>query len=216
MFIISGAFCFLRLTGGSGDDIIKGGSAMKDLGTRTLETPRLLLRPFAAGDAHAMFTNWASDPEVTRFLVWPPHGDESVSLAYCRELEAGYGDPTRYDWAIVLRELGEPIGSMGVVQRGEAAESVHIGYCIGRSWWHRGFTSEALKRVIQYLFEEVGVNRIDSRHDPRNPHSGQVMAKCGMVYEGTHRQSDRNNQGICDAAWYAILKEDYEKGRECP
>ena len=65
-------------------------------------------------------------------------------------------------------------------------------------------------------FEEVGVNRIDSRHDPRNPHSGQVMAKCGMVYEGTHRQSDRNNQGICDAAWYAILKEDYEKGRECP
>jgi len=76
--------------------------------------------------------------------------------------------------------------------------------------------TEALKRVIQYLFEEVGVNRIDSRHDPRNPHSGQVMAKCGMVYEGTHRQSDRNNQGICDAAWYAILKEDYEKGRECP
>ena len=52
MFIISGAFCFLRLTGGSGDDIIKGGSAMKDLGTKTLETPRLLLRPFTAGDAH--------------------------------------------------------------------------------------------------------------------------------------------------------------------
>lgn len=189
---------------------------MKDLGTKTLETPRLLLRPFAAGDAHAMFVNWASDAEVTRFLVWPPYTDEAAALAYCKELEAGYADPARYDWAIVLKELGKPIGSMGVVQRNEAAESVHIGYCIGRPWWHRGITSEALARVIRYLFEEVGANRIDSRHDPRNPHSGQVMAKCGMVYEGIHRQSDWNNQGICDAAWYAILKEDYEKGRECP
>jgi ribosomal-protein-alanine N-acetyltransferase len=69
--------------------------------------------------------------------------------------------------------------------------------------------TEALSAVIHYLFEEVGFTRIESMHDPNNPHSGDVMRKCGMTYEGTHRMSDRNNQGVCDASYYAILAEDF-------
>ena len=53
------------------------------------------------------------------------------------------------------------------------------------------------------------MNRVESRHDPRNVNSGKVMQKCGMKYEGTRRQADLNNQGICDASGYAILAEDY-------
>lgn len=68
--------------------------------------------------------------------------------------------------------------------------------------------SEALGAVINFLFDEVGVNRVESRHDPRNPNSGAVMKKCGMKFEGTLRQSDRNNQGICDACYYAILADE--------
>lgn len=56
----------------------------------------------------------------------------------------------------------------------------HIGYCIGRKWWKQGITSEALKAVIDFLFDEVKTNRIEARHDPRNPNSGLVMKKCGM------------------------------------
>ena len=85
---------------------------------------------------------------------------------------------------------------------------VHIGYCIGRTWWHKGITSEALKAVMDYFFEKVEVNRIESRHDPRNPNSGGVMKKCGMKYEGTLRQADRNNQGICDCSFYGLLASD--------
>ena len=70
-------------------------------------------------------------------------------------------------------------------------------------------TQEALKEVLRFFFEEVGVNRVDSRHDPNNPHSGMVMAHCGMTREGTVRQGDRNNQGICDYTLYGILKSDY-------
>jgi ribosomal-protein-alanine N-acetyltransferase len=69
--------------------------------------------------------------------------------------------------------------------------------------------TEAFKRVIRFLFDEVGVNRITATHDPRNPHSGDVMRKCGLRYEGTSRQAGRNMQGICDVSRYAILKEDY-------
>jgi len=68
--------------------------------------------------------------------------------------------------------------------------------------------TESLTAVMDYLFDEVGFHRIESMHDPNNPNSGKVMAKCGMKYEGTHRQADRNNQGICDACYYGILKDE--------
>ena len=57
--------------------------------------------------------------------------------------------------------------------------------------------------------EEVKVNRIESRHDIRNIHSGEVMKKCGLEYEGTLLQSDKNNQGICDTTWYGLIKSHY-------
>ena len=93
----------------------------------------------------------------------------------------------------------------------EQTDSAEIGYCIGRKWWHQGIMSEALKAVMDFFFDTVGANRIESRHDPNNPHSGLVMKKCGMKYEGTSRASGRNNQGICDMAQYAILRDDWDK-----
>ena len=61
---------------------------------------------------------------------------------------------------------------------------------------------------MDFLFDVVEVNRIEARHDPRNPHSGNVMKKCGMKFEGTLRSSDWNNQGICDACYYGLLNMD--------
>ena len=131
--------------------------------------------------------------------------DNAVRLG-CRQIVI-YARQNYYQWAIVLKENGEcPIGSISAVGLNDDLSIVHIGYCLGQRWWHRGIMSEALKAVIDFFFYEVGANRIESRHDPRNPHSGMVMQKCGMKYEGTLRCSDRNNQGICDACWYAILK----------
>lgn len=57
--------------------------------------------------------------------------------------------------------------------------------------------------------EYVGVNRIEARHDIRNENSGKVMEKCSLKYEGILRASDKTNSGVCDAAWYNILKQDY-------
>lgn len=173
-------------------------------GTQILVTPRLTLRPFIADDAPAMFANWASDPEVTKFLAWPTHPSVDVSQWVCNDWVSHYAEPDYYQWAIVYD--GQTIGSMAVVEHDDRVGKAHIGYCIGRNWWHMGIVSEALKAVMDFLFDEVGYDRIEARHDPRNPHSGGVMKKCGMKYEGTLRQSDWNNQGVCDACWYALLK----------
>ena len=180
---------------------------MKHCGTQTIETERLLLRRFMLDDAEAMFFNWASDPEVTKFLTWPPHKDAGVSRAVLEEWVRSYSREDYYQWAIVLKEHGrDPIGSISAVRLNDDIGMVHVGYCLGREWWHRGVMSEALKAVMDFFFDKVEANRIESRHDPRNPHSGMVMKKCGMRYEGTMLSSDRNNQGVCDACWYAILK----------
>lgn len=178
---------------------------MKHLGTKTIETNRLILRRFTMEDAQAMYDNWACDPEVTKFLTWPAHSSVEVTKMVLSDWIAEYEKNDFYQWAIELKAIRQPIGTISVVSHNDKAQLAHIGYALGRSWWRQGIMSEALKAVMDYLFDEVGVNRVESRHDPNNPNSGRVMIKCGMKYEGTLRQSDWNNQGICDASWYAML-----------
>lgn len=180
---------------------------MKNCGTQRIETDRLILRRYKIEDADAMYKNWASDSEVTKFLTWQPHPSVDVSRSIIEDWLKEYSDKKYYQWAIVLKDNGnEPIGSISVVHMNEDISMVHIGYCLGRAWWRRGIMSEALKAVTDFMFDTVEVDRVESRHDPRNPNSGKVMQKCGMKYEGTLRSADRNNQGICDACYYALLR----------
>lgn len=180
---------------------------MKNCGTQRIETDRLILRRYKIEDADAMYKNWASDSEVTKFLTWQPHSSVEVSRSIIEDWLKEYSDKKYYQWAIVLKDNGnEPIGDISVVHMNEDISMVHIGYCLGRAWWRRGIMSEALKAVTDFMFDTVEVNRVESRHDPRNPNSGKVMQKCGMKYEGTLRSADRNNQGICDACYYALLR----------
>lgn len=180
---------------------------MKNCGTQRIETDRLILRRYKIEDADAMYKNWASDSEVTKFLTWQPHPSVDVSRGIIEDWLKKYSDEKYYQWAIVLKDNGnEPIGGISVVHMNEDISMVHIGYCLGRAWWRRGIMSEALKAVTDFMFDTVEVNRVESRHDPRNPNSGKVMQKCGMKYEGTLRSADRNNQGICDACYYALLR----------
>ena len=180
---------------------------MRHCGTQLLETERLILRRFEIGDAEAMYKNWASDSEVTKYLTWPTHASIHVSMAVLEDWISSYSKDNYYQWAIVLKDHGsDPIGSIATVHINDDIDMIHIGYCLGKTWWHQGIMSEALKAVMNFFFDEVGANRIESRHDPRNPNSGMVMQKCGMKYEGTMRRADRNNQGICDACLYALLR----------
>ena len=178
---------------------------MEHKGTKQLETQRLILRRARAEDAKPMYDNWASDPDVTTYLTWPIHGSVDVSSAVIESWIECYEQINYYQWMIVLKEINEPIGSISVVSQNDRVQKAEIGYCIGKSWWHQGIMSEALKAVMDYLFDEVGMNRLEAKHDPRNPHSGGVMKKCGMKYEGTTRQSEWNNQGLCDVCHYSML-----------
>ncbi|TCD46478.1 N-acetyltransferase [Streptococcus sp. X16XC17] len=184
---------------------------MNHKGTKKLETNRLILRKYESKDVEDMFHNWVNDSEVMKYLTWKAHG----SIEVTREINlldiSKYDCLDYYKWVIILKSSKEAIGGINVAKVDESCSSVEVAYRLGKAWWNKGIASEALSRVIEFLFEEVGVNRIAAMHDTNNASSGLVMKKCGMSYEGTLRQAGLNNQGIYDIACYSILYDEYIK-----
>lgn len=179
-------------------------------GTQTIETDRLILRRFTIDDAEDMYNNWASDPEVTKFLTWPTHSSVDVSRYVLNDWVPHYEEGDYFNWAMELKENGQVIGNISVVEVKERAEAADMGYCMSRAYWGRGLMPEALKAVMDYLFDVVGLNRVAACHDVNNPKSGRVMDKAGMKREGILRGAGRNNQGICDEVWHSMIRSDRE------
>ena len=183
---------------------------MNKTGTQRIETERLILRPFVAEDAEDMYRNWASDPEVTKFLTWPTHTSVEISKMLLNDWITRYDDGGYFNWAIEWKGNGGVIGNISVVRLREDIDEAEIGYCMSKAYWGRGIMPEALKAVMDYLFDTAGMNRVSAYHDVNNPKSGRVMEKAGMKQEGVLRQSGKNNQGICDAVWHAMVRIDRE------
>ena len=91
----------------------------------------------------------------------------------------------KYILAIVLKESGEVIGNILQCNgTNRYMNTVEVGYAIGKKYWNKGYMSEALKAMIDLLFES-GVHKVNACHIPENIASGRVMEKCGMKYEGS-------------------------------
>lgn len=184
---------------------------MNHQGTKALQTERLALRRFQLEDAEAFYQNVTSDSKVNKFLTWSLH----KSVEETRELLTGwverYENPERYCWAIVLKENDQLIGTIAVPTIKNRTKTAEVTYCIGSAWWGHGIVTEALKEVIRYLFEEIQVNRIEAGYDANNPASGRVLEKVRMQKEGILRKAGKNNQGLFDLVFCAVLKEDFEQ-----
>ena len=126
---------------------------MNPIGTKTIQTERLLLRPFQLEDATSIFKNWSSDAEVTHYLTWPPHESVLTTKESIKRWVDGYQNPLQFKWAIVFNN--EVVGSIDVVHLEEKLDAVEIGYALSRKCWGKGIMTEALIAVIYYLLEET-------------------------------------------------------------
>ncbi|MDN7011755.1 GNAT family N-acetyltransferase [Methanoculleus sp. FWC-SCC3] len=150
-----------------------------------LATDRLLLRPYTLSDARAvqrLCGNYAVS--ATTLLPYPyPDGLAEVWIASLSE-GTERGDAVAF--AVTLARDGPLIGGARL-----RIESVHargeLGFWIAKSCWGRGYATEAVRAVIEYGFSALGLHRIHAMHFSRNPASGRVMEKCGMVHEGRFR-----------------------------
>ena len=104
---------------------------MNHCGTQTIETERLILRRFEITDAEDMYLNWASSAAVVKYLTWPTHENSDATKALLEVCVKSYKEDNYYLWAIVLKEIDEPIGSISAVGMKESIDMIHIGYCMG-------------------------------------------------------------------------------------
>ena len=157
----------------------------------TLETKRLILRPFVLNDAEEMFYSWANDPEVTKYLTWNAHENVEISKMIVGQWVEQYDKPERLNFAIVLKENGKLIGCIDVV--GYLDGVPVIGYAMSRAYWGNGYMTEACRTLLTLLFaighEEV---RIDAQVE--NIGSNRVIQKCGGEFVGTE-ESQRPLKG---------------------
>ncbi len=154
----------------------------------TLETNRLILRPFREDDAEAMFTGWASDPEVSRYVGWNTHENIDVTRAVLNQWIEEYEKPERLNFAIELKDTHELIGGIDVVGylNGVTGTPV-IGYNLSRKFWNKGYMTEACKCLIDYLFTK-GYSEIRIDAMPENTASIKVIEKCGGVFLKTEEE----------------------------
>ncbi len=186
---------------------------MNHLGTIKLETKRLVLRQFQTSDLDDMYDNWCSDDKVTRYLTWPTHQSKLETKAVLDQWVSNNRDSQNYQWCIEIKDNHQAIGSIGVTAIAQNIGAVEIGYCISRKYWNQGITSEAFVAIIEFLFDQVEVNRIYAHHDIKNPNSGKVMVKSGLNYEGTLKAAAKNNTGVCDVAVYGLLRSEYVQSK---
>jgi ribosomal-protein-alanine N-acetyltransferase len=180
------------------------------IGTQELRTRRLLLRKFRKGDAEMMYRNYTSDPEVTRYLTWPPHASVEVTGQFLDYVLGQYAAENGYSWAIVYE--GEVVGSISVVNMSLDDECCEVGYCLSRSLWDRGIMTEALKAVLGFLLDTARFNCVSAYHDEANPASGRVMQKAGMSRDGVLRARKKYADGTHhDFVYYSILNSEYRE-----
>ncbi len=180
----------------------------------TLHTSRLTMRAMQVIDSYDMY-EYACRGDVTRFLTWSPHPSREYTKEYLDFIGKCYRAGDFYDWALIWRGDGEystkMVGTCGFTRFDFENNSAEVGYVINPEYRGRGIAPEALRRVLEFGFYELGLNRIEARYIVGNEVSRRVMEKVGMKFEGIRRQSLLNKERYVDVGYCAILSSEYLK-----
>ena len=144
-----------------------------------LETDRLVLRPFRESD-FADVHEYASDPEVTRYLRWGP-SEAPETMSFLRQAIAGTRVPgaTQFDLAVVERTSSRVRGGLSLVER--APGLVEIGYCFARPVWGLGYATEAVRRAVQFAGVRFAGAELFGLVTPGNAASERVLLRTGFT-----------------------------------
>ena len=179
---------------------------MTHLGTRVIHTERLILRKITDDDL-AMICSWMSDPEITKYEDWIPHDNVNYTRGFISWLTGDYETEKTYCWGV---QLGDEI--IGLAMMADVNEwSGSIAYYIKKDCWSKGYATEVVLGIMNYMFFEVGIDRIVAKHSIKNTASGNVLKKAGMSYRGHVKEfeyySSKSEWHDCD--FYFITKAQY-------
>jgi ribosomal-protein-alanine N-acetyltransferase len=173
-----------------------------------LETERLVLRKLALSDLEDVFA-YSSDEAVTRHLRWGPHETLAQTERYLREVLEEYREGRDGPWGIEYKETGKVVGAIHLFSIQSQHKKAEIGMVLSRDYWRRGLASEALDRVLRFVFEDVRLNRIEAYCLVENRAGERVMERAGMQREGVLREYLYQKGALRDFSVYAMLRREY-------
>jgi len=179
-------------------------------------TDRLRLRQFVSADAEVV-SAYRSDPAVVEYQDWKlPYPVERAAESIAKYVEAGGVVPGKgYNLAVERRDTGALIGDI-YIGRHHSFPTAEVGYTFATAHQGHGYATEALNAVIGYLFEELGLMRLDASLDPRNVASEMLLERVGFLYEGTKDESFFNDPEWSDDGIYGMRRVDWEAWRSRP
>ena len=173
-----------------------------------LETDRLKFRAIKKADFNDIY-EYSSNPQTSQYLLWSPHNSLEYTKHFIDIILAKYKCGDYHDWAIVLKENKKMIGTCGFTRIDEYNKTAEIGYVLNPQYWGMGLATEAAKRVLQFAFEELDMNRVEARFLFGNEASLKVMNKIGMKFEGYIRESLLVKGKYKTVGVSSILKREY-------
>ena len=173
-----------------------------------LETERLKFRSIRRSDVKDVY-EYSSNPRTSQYLLWSPHTSIEYTKKFIDIILAKYKIGEYQDWAIVHKESKKMIGTCGFTRIDEQNKVAEIGYVLNPDFWGCGLATEAAKRVVQFAFENLGVNRVEARFMYGNDASLNVMKKIGMKLEGYYRESIFVKGKYKTVGVASILKREY-------
>lgn len=160
--------------------------------TCTLETTRLVIRPFQEKDAEAFFA-CCQNPNLGNNAGWAPHKTIEESREILRNVFIGQENI----WAMTLKDTQQLIGSIGIVPdpKRENSQVRMLGYWLDEAHWGKGYMTEAVQAVLNYGFNELQLSLITANCYPHNKRSQQVLERNGFIYEGVLHQAELTYNG---------------------
>lgn len=175
-----------------------------------LETERLLIRDIILDDKHAIF-NYRSDAEANKFQSWIPETLKDVEQFIERNNKEFNQPESWYQFLITEKDTKAVIGDIGIHFFGSENLQVELGITLNKDFQGRGYASEALKGVINFLFSDLKKHRIMASIDPENIDSLKLMERIGFRKEGHFVKSLFWKNNWTDDVIYALLREEWSK-----
>lgn len=158
----------------------------------TIETDRLLLRPFTESDASDVFES-CKNPNLGNNAGWKPHETIQETLDILNSVFIG----KEGIWAIVSKDTRKVIGSIGIIPdpKRENPHARMLGYWLEEKQWGQGFMTEAVQAVLNYGFTQMSLHLVTANCYPHNQRSQRVLEKNGFIYEGRLHQAELMHDG---------------------
>ncbi len=177
---------------------------------KTLETKRLILRPFAEADAKEVSALCNSYRVYISTLSLPYPYLEEHALSWIRLHKEWHEKELRYEFALVVKETQQLIGAIGLSQN-KQHQNGELGYWLGEAYWNKGYGTEAAQAILSFAFQEKQYHKIFALHFASNPASGRIMEKIGMTKEGYLKEQLFKEGKFEDIVRYGILNQEWQE-----